>query len=192
MKKNIYILSFVFAALLAAKIVISNDPTLVAAQVSQPEPMVAVVQDIPIPASGYDYASQCPKKAPKHFNTMVNSAAIEFGVDPKALTTLVVLESGCNEKALGSSGDTGLGQIIPSVWSKTLKKQGIKKSLWDPQENLRATAFILSSLIEKYGKAAIGKYNGSGKKATIYAAKYATSYKKMWLENFRISASKSR
>jgi hypothetical protein len=83
----------------------------------------------------------------------------------------IAKESGCNPRALGSSGEIGLAQIRYEVWGSHLKKAGLirrKADLWNPRMNVRAAGWILSNLPgstrEKFRA-----YNGSGKKARAYA-----------------------
>lgn len=104
---------------------------------------------------------------------MLASAAEHAGVDPLVLLATVIKESGCNPKAVGSSGELGLGQVHPKYWFKVLKKELIvdsKEDLLDAEKNLYATAYILASLQEYGMLGMLRRYNGSGPAARKYAA----------------------
>lgn len=134
-----------------------------------------------------DYAALCKKAAPKGFNRMVRIAAQRYEVNPRVLALTVYRESGCDSSAQGSSGEIGLAQILPSVWRKTLKMEGLIRSdsdLYDPMVNLRAAAFILRELRSQAAgpKTALRMYNGRGDRAERYAAAQARKYILLWGE----------
>lgn len=122
-----------------------------------------------------DYASRCTHKAPVGLNEALVQAASEFGIDPKVLFVTVLRESGCRVRARGTSGEVGLGQVLPRVWLKSLRDAGILSNagdLWDVGVNLRASAYILSRLsLDASGDlhGMFRRYNGSGPKARVYA-----------------------
>lgn len=104
-------------------------------------------------------------------------AAWSRGVDPVLLASIVAVESSCNPMALGSSGEIGLTQVHPKVWTETLKVEGIirdESDLWDVRVNLDAAAYILRRLgarDEDTPTRVISRYNGSGPKARAYGKK---------------------
>ena len=134
-------------------------------QVQEPEPEP---QGLP------DYTADCKSPPPKNLTKIIIEESRTFGLDPRILAVTVHRESGCDPKALGSSGEIGLTQILPA-WSAKLQKAGlIKKTrdLWDPRTNLRASAWIFSRLSVAAEGSLWGmfrRYNGSGKKAEAYA-----------------------
>lgn len=135
-----------------------------------------------------DYTKHCKAFPPRHFNRYVREAAVRYNVNPRVVALTVYRESRCRAKVRGSSGEIGLGQVYPKVWSKVLTKKGIIKSvddLYEPEVNINATAFILS---EAYRVAkgdpvdALRRYNGSGERARKYARNQARDYLQLWGE----------
>lgn len=167
-------------ALLAAEVAV------IAAFVAQPVEQERSFEECPDPLPVRTYSVHCDRTPPVGFDEMVEDAAAEFGVDPKVLATTVYRESDCNPKALGSSGDVGLTQVVPKVWAKTLKQEGIivdTSDLWDPLTNLRASAYILSRLSADAGGDLWGtfrRYNGAGPRAKKYATEQVQAYTARW------------
>lgn len=67
-----------------------------------------------------------------------------MGVPPGLLATVAQLESGGNEKAVGTSGEHGLFQLMPET-ARTLKVDPR-----DPQQAARGAATLLRHLMTKY------------------------------------------
>jgi soluble lytic murein transglycosylase-like protein len=117
----------------------------------------------------------CHFEPPEGFNQLLVDSAGEFGLHPSILAVTVYRESGCDPWAYGAVGEIGLTQIYPKYWVSDLRKQKIltrSQELWDPRTNLRASAWILSTLLQKE-KNKFGmfrRYNGRGPKARKYAA----------------------
>ena len=129
----------------------------------------------------------CTSKAtPKDLETLALSAGGEYGVNPRLLLALVQKESGCDPKAKGSSGEIGLGQVMPSVWFHRVQVPlGLSREadLYVPLTNLRAVALILRDIHEYAGgnvSATLRLYNGSGRKAQDYSKALAKDYRKLW------------
>ena len=147
------------------------------------DPILGICEeDLPVPT---DYAAKCDRTPPVGFNVLLEKASKEFGVDPKVLATTVYRESDCNPKAVGSSGEIGLGQIYPKVWMTTMKETGIANAasdLYDPLTNLRATAYVLNVLGERANNThdLFRRYNGSGPKARRYADAQLAAYQTVW------------
>lgn len=143
---------------------------------------------VTLPAAGPTYTSYCEEAPPKNFDEIVESAAAEFEIDPRVLATTVYRESACDQKALGSSGEIGLAQVHPRVWTGALKEAGIirsSKDLWRPRTNLRAAAWIIASLSEDEGADlwdVFRRYNGSGPKANQYASGQVKLFRALWAE----------
>lgn len=155
--------------MLAVRIVVTMER---ARESSQPHAAIVPAPPPPVPV---EYATKCNRAPPKGFDGSLVAAATEFGIDPKVLFVTVLRESGCHVRARGSSGEIGLGQVLPRVWVKSLREAGILEEasdLWDVRTNLRASAYILSRLLtdadgDTYGM--FRRYNGSGPKARQYA-----------------------
>lgn len=123
----------------------------------------------------FDFAKPCKALPPEGFSDLIQEVSAEYSLDPKILAVTVYRESGCDQWALGSSGEIGLTQVLPKVWLADLKEAGIVKrpqELWEPRNNLRASAWILSSLHKKADGnlfSMFRRYNGQGAKARKYA-----------------------
>lgn len=181
----VFMVSFVGVFSILGHTVFATDPVVVPV-LTPPEPLPSKMVHETLP-KGDDYAALCKKAAPKGFNRMVRRAAQEYAVNPRVLALTVYRESGCDSSALGSSGEIGLAQILPSVWRKTLKTEGLIRSdsdLYDPLINLRAAAFILRELRNRAAgpKTALRMYNGRGDRAVRYADAQARKYRSLWGE----------
>ncbi len=122
-----------------------------------------------------DWQEGCKFDPPQDLTELLIQAAQEFGLDPRILAVTVHRESGCDPWAYGAVGEIGLTQIFPKYWVSDLRKQKIltrSQELWDPRTNLRASAWILSTLLKKGGSKfeMFRRYNGRGPKARKYAA----------------------
>ena len=188
--------------LLGAWMVMSSSPTQETLEIVEDRVRVggatiasAVVEKLPVSETVKEsakkmvstaYANACTHKAPAGFSTMVESAAKRYGVNPRAIAITVYRESGCNPKMVGSSGEIGLGQVMPSIWTSTLRKENIireSKDLFDPQTNLYATAWILRHLKKSHGPdpyTVFMRYNGSGPLARAYASAQILKYRSLW------------
>ena len=136
----------------------------IAEPIPEPEPRV--------PAA---WMARCGPLAPPDLDLLVEEAAAEVNAAPLLLATIVLKESSCNPQAVGSSGEIGLTQVHPKFWLGSLKDEGIvagQEDLFVPQNNLRASAFILArQLLRSEGSAwgAFRRYNGAGPRARRYA-----------------------
>ncbi len=159
-----------------------------------PPPEVEAVEapafDIPEAPPLEDLAVHCEWPfPPEGFSDMVHQVAAEVQLNPRVLALTVYRESKCNASARGGVGEIGLGQIYPAVWESTLKKQGIITSvddLYDPEVNLRATAYVLNDAFKSSrGKAvdALRIYNGRGKRAIRYSFQQRDRYRALWGED---------
>jgi len=119
---------------------------------------------------------------PEGLAEVIEAASHEFHVDPWMLTATIHRESGCDQYALGSSGEIGLAQVNPSVWMPTLRRKGIAKrpqELYNVRANLRAAAFVLHRMHVAANGDVFGifrRYNGSGPKARQYAREQVHYY----------------
>ena len=67
-------------------------------------------EDLPAPG-----AIEVARRDPSEFAETINSAAKQYGVDPRILRALIQRESSFDPDAVGSVGEIGLGQIKPST-----------------------------------------------------------------------------
>jgi hypothetical protein len=120
----------------------------------------------PISGFGENPPANAPR-APKEYLPMIASASQRYGVPPEILIALITQESGFNAGATGSSGEIGLGQIMPS----TAKSIGVDpNTLRDPATNIDTAAKYLAKVAgkdidwhdPKQAAAALTRYNGGG------------------------------
>lgn len=79
----------------------------------------------------------------------------KYKISEDLLIGLVHTESSFKEKAVSSSGDIGLGQINPKVWTAEFRRLKIEfnpKRLKEPKYNLEKTALILKIMKNRYPK----------------------------------------
>jgi hypothetical protein len=107
---------------------------------------------------------------PTAVRELITQTANKYGIDPRALMAIAQKESGMNPNApLGSKGEIGMMQIMPSTGAK----EGYDiDQLWQLGPNVSAGAQRLKEGLEKFGgdyKRAFEYYNGSGPQARAYA-----------------------
>jgi soluble lytic murein transglycosylase-like protein len=164
-------------AIVAAFTVVSN--TVLAVEAPRTTPIESVT---PEPEPPPDYTADCAVAPPVDLSMHIVDAAAEFGMNPWMVAVTVHQESGCDQYALGSSGEIGLAQVNPSVWMRVLRREGIARrpqELYDVRTNLRAAAYILHhSWVESDGDVfdTFRRYNGSGAKARRYAREQVAAY----------------
>lgn len=86
---------------------------------------------------------------------LANSIADQYGIPSQIFSAVIEKESGWNPTAIGTKGEKGLGQLMPS----NVKYYNVNP--FDPKENLRAAAAILSDNFIKAGNwtEALARYN---------------------------------
>ena len=120
----------------------------------------------------------CPKHA--ELAPMIERVADSRRVDPVLLTAVVFSESSCNANAIGSHGEVGLGQIMPSGPAAN----GLTRAqLRGPETNLDATARWLAACSVQCGGdlgLALGAYNSGGCVRSRYARRVLALVAKVW------------
>lgn len=74
------------------------------------------------------------------------SAAQQYQLEPSLLRAVIHAESGFDPKARSKAGAQGLMQLMPD----TAKELGVS-DVWLPQQNIRAGAAYLASLLQQFG-----------------------------------------
>lgn len=99
------------------------------------------------------------------YSDITGRTAYEYGLSPRLLAAVVFVESGCRANAVSGRNSVGLMQINPRVW-------GHRDALYNPMQNLRLGASILSTYIKSYGLVeGLHRYNGLGNRTNSYAEK---------------------
>lgn len=109
-----------------------------------------------------------PMAISSEIQSLINSTAQQYGLDPALLTAVVNQESGGNPNAQSSAGAQGLMQLMPA----TAASLGVTNP-FDPTQNLQGGAQYLSQLLAQYdgdtslalaaynaGPGNVAKYNG--------------------------------
>lgn len=82
---------------------------------------------------------------PAEFEPIINSCALEFGVDKSLIKAVIHAESGYDPNAVSAKGATGLMQLMPNT-ARSLK---VSNSL-DPAENIRGGVRYLRFLLDTF------------------------------------------
>jgi soluble lytic murein transglycosylase-like protein len=99
------------------------------------------------------------------YATAISTAANRYGLDPKLLHALVVVESGYRADAVSAVGAVGLTQLMPA----TAADLGVRNRL-DVLENLSGGAAYLARQMQRFGdlRLALAAYNaGPGRVAAL-------------------------
>jgi hypothetical protein len=108
------------------------------------------------------------------FSSLIQSLAPSYGVPPSLALALAKKESSLNPSAVGTSGEIGLFQVMPS----TAAQFGVT-NLYDPTANTQAGLSYLASLYKQYGNwsdALIAYNEGPGAFAAHGAYPVSQSY----------------
>jgi hypothetical protein len=82
---------------------------------------------------------------PAEFEPIINSCALEYGVDKSLVKAVIHAESGYDPNAVSSKGASGLMQLMPNT-ARSLK---VSNSL-DPSENIRGGVRYLRFLLDTF------------------------------------------
>jgi Transglycosylase SLT domain/Domain of unknown function (DUF4124) len=105
-------------------------------------------------------------KDPKEFEPIINSCALEYGVDKSLVKAVIQAESGYNPNAVSRKGAAGLMQLMP----KTAEGLKVSNSL-DPAENIRGGVRYLKFLLDTFKgdvSLALAAYNAGLSKVAKY------------------------
>ena len=105
-------------------------------------------------------------KNPKEFEPIINSCALEYGVDKSLVKAVIQAESGYNPNAVSRKGAAGLMQLMP----KTAEGLKVSNSL-DPAENIRGGVRYLKFLLDTFKgdvSLALAAYNAGLSKVAKY------------------------
>ena len=109
---------------------------------------------------------------PEEYRFLVLEVAEQFGLDPRLIGAVGMVESKWYPRALGTQGDSGLMQILPSTGRWIGRKLGLEEyDLFDPVTNVTMGAWYLRVLHDEYGtwEQALAAYNGGPRAAAIGA-----------------------
>jgi soluble lytic murein transglycosylase-like protein len=83
--------------------------------------------------------------------TALINFSVEFGVDARLITAMVLVESGFNPTARSHAGAMGLGQLMPG----TARGLGVRDA-YNTTENLWGTVRLIRGHLDKYSNSSIG------------------------------------
>jgi soluble lytic murein transglycosylase-like protein len=101
--------------------------------------------------------SLAPASSNTEYDSLIQQAALDQGVDPALLKGLVQAESGFNPASVSSVGAQGLTQLMPD----TAKGLGVSNP-FDPLQNLEGGARFLAGALKRFGgneQLALAAYN---------------------------------
>jgi soluble lytic murein transglycosylase-like protein len=84
-------------------------------------------------------------QVPPYLRTLIDTTAINYGVDPALVRAVMKTESNFNRWAVSNKGARGLMQLIPS----TGVRFGVR-DFFDPQQNIEGGVRYLRFLLEKF------------------------------------------
>ena len=108
-------------------------------------------------------------RAPKELTGIVISAGEKFGIDPKIIAAIIVVESSARPKAVSKGGDYGLMQIRWNVHKKDIQCRfpSIKaaEDLLDPSVNVQIGTEIFARYSSQRNtlRGALLRYSGGNK-----------------------------
>lgn len=80
---------------------------------------------------------------PARFEPLINSCAVQYGVDKALIKAVIHAESGYNPNAVSPKGAQGLMQLMPKT------AEGLKvKNSFDPEDNIRGGVKYLRFLLD--------------------------------------------
>ena len=82
---------------------------------------------------------------PTEFEPIINSCALEFGVDKSLVSAVIHAESGYDPNAISAKGASGLMQLMPDT-ARSLKVG----NSFDPAENIRGGVRYLRFLLDTF------------------------------------------
>ena len=82
---------------------------------------------------------------PAEFEPIINSCALEYGVDKSLVKAVIHAESGYNPNAVSPKGASGLMQLMP----KTAKSLNVANT-FDPKDNIRGGVRYLKFLLNTF------------------------------------------
>lgn len=83
--------------------------------------------------------------------TAIIGFSVQYGVDARLITAMVLVESGFNPSARSHAGAMGLGQLMPG----TAKGLGVRDA-YDTKDNLYGTVRLIRGHLDKYSASDIG------------------------------------
>src|SRR2546425_80077 len=97
------------------------------------------------PAAASEAADILVREVPAALRTLVDTIAMNYGVDPGLVRAVIKTESNFNRWAVSSKGALGLMQLIP----ETGRRYGVR-DFFDPQQNVDGGVQYLKFLLEKF------------------------------------------
>lgn len=97
------------------------------------------------------------KQYNRYYDTIIQRAAQQFGVEPHLIKSIIMAESSFDSNAISQSGAQGLMQLMPPT-ANDMEVQ----NPFDPEENIFGGTKYLSLLLKKFNqdkKLAIAAYN---------------------------------
>ncbi len=113
------------------------------------------------------FTSVPPKPTAKPpYRELIEAAAEKYKVDADLITSVIVVESNFDPKAVSRKDARGLMQLLP----ETATMLGVKDA-FDPSENIEAGTRYLSGLLKRYNNdviLALAAYNAGTEKVELY------------------------
>ncbi len=109
----------------------------------------------------------CAVFATPELPAQMNAVAELYDVDRELILAIVWKESRCDPNAAGSSGDSGLMQIVPKWHGDRIEKLGVT-DLFSPMQNMILGVDLLVDLGAKNDlRKALATYNGGPRRPEV-------------------------
>ena len=104
--------------------------------------------------SAAEDSSEIPRLYPSYYWDQVSTAAIEAGVDPYLVLSVIRQESYFNERAVSRAGAVGLMQIMPQTGRRLAHSMGVRpfrrSLLFDPEVSIRMGTRFLGDQVQSF------------------------------------------
>ncbi|HYG58987.1 MAG TPA: lytic transglycosylase domain-containing protein [Symbiobacteriaceae bacterium] len=122
--------------------------------------------------------------APEEFRHLVVSTANQYSVDPRLIAAIITVESEWDPAVVGSYGELGLMQILPSTGTWLTGLANLKEyDLADPATSVMLGTMYIHYLLKEHAntQAALAVYNGGPRAAaTASTNRYANKVMRLY------------
>lgn len=126
------------------------------------------------------------------YDPIIMEVAAEYGADPDLIWAIIWRESRFNQEAVGTSGERGLMQLMPTAAGEFAKAHKIDNfsadDLFKPRTNIRAGTWYITRALKRWEKYsdplpfALAEYNAGRKNALRWAVKGEATTPEEFLE----------
>jgi soluble lytic murein transglycosylase-like protein len=94
------------------------------------------------------------------FAGFIAEASARFSIPASWIRAVMLIESGCDQRATSPRGALGLMQLMPGTWVELSARYGLGLDPFDPRDNILAGAGYLKEMRDRFGSAGfLAAYN---------------------------------